>query len=133
MDNSTINNNKFPFRSVLNLRLLIEYWEKSIELGNVPGFGSGLLNAINDAPELREPIYDLAILDKHRTLINFLLTAVILAANPETDISAAKFPFEFKSLYATRAFERSLNLQDVESCVTVNLPNNRMVLGKTMK
>ena len=70
MDIST--DNKFPFSSVLNLRLLIEHWEKSIAQGNVPGFSQGLINAINEAPELREPIYDLSILDKHKSLIKFL-------------------------------------------------------------
>jgi hypothetical protein len=126
-------NNKFPFPSVLNLRLLIEYWERNIQEGNVPAFSQDLLKAINLAAELKEPIYDLAILDKHRALIRFLLTAVIPPANEDSEISAAIFPFEFKALHATRAFERSLKLQDIESCVTVNLPDNKMVIGKIIK
>ena len=97
MTNST--DNKFPFPSQLNLRLLVEYWERNIKEGNLPGFSQDLIKAINEAPELREPINDLAILDKHRVLINFLLTAVIPPANQDTDISAAIFPFEFKSFF----------------------------------
>src|SRR5688500_16319972 len=124
---------KFPFSSVLNLRLLIEHWEKSINQGNVPGFSQGLLNAINDAPELREPIYDLSLLDKHRSLINFLLTAVIPTGNQENEIAAAIFPFDFKALYSTKAFDRTLDLNNLETCVTTNLPNNQMMLGKTVK
>jgi hypothetical protein len=124
---------KFPFTSVLNLRLLIEHWEKSINQGNVPGFGQGLLNEINNAPELREPIYDLSLLDKHRSLINFLITAVIPTANQENEIAAAIFPFDFKALYSTKAFDRTLDLNNLENCVTTNLPNNRMMLGKTVK
>jgi hypothetical protein len=125
--------NRFPFSSVLSLRLLVEYWEKSIQEGNVPGFGENLLKSINDAPELREPIYDTSILEKHRALINFLITAVIPPANQETDISAAIFPFDFKALYSTRAFERALDLKELGNCVTTNLPNNQMALGKTVK
>ena len=125
--------NKFPFSSVLSLRLLVEYWEKSILEGNVPGFGENLLKSINEAPELREPIYDPSILEKHRLLINFLVTAVIPPANEETDISAAIFPFDFKALYSTRAFERALDLKELGNCVTTNLPNNQMALGKTVK
>ncbi len=132
MDLST-NNNRFPFHTELNLRLLIEYWEKSIQQGNVPGFGQGLLDSINSAPELKEPISDLTVLEKHQTLINFLMTAVIPLANQETEMSAAIFPFHFKSLYSTRAFDRTLDLNHIEDCVTTNLPNNRMVLGKTVK
>jgi hypothetical protein len=125
--------NKFPFPSVLNLRLLIEYWERNIREGNLSGFGDNILEAINAAPELREPIYDLTILDKHRSLIDFLLTAVIPAANQDSDISAALVPFEFKELYATRAFKRTLNLENIESCVRTNLPNNKMMIGKVVK
>ena len=128
MDIST--NNKFPFSSVLNLRLLIEHWEKSIAQGNVPGFSQGLIDAINEAPELREPIYDLSLLEKHKSLIKFLITAVIPAANQENEIAAAIFPFDFKALYSTKAFERTLDLNDMENCVTTNLPNNQMMLGK---
>src|SRR5688572_25862367 len=131
MNISTLN--EFPFRSVLNLRLLIEHWEKSISQGNVPGFSQGLLQAINDAPELREPIADQTVLEKHRALINFLLTAVIPAANQEREIAAAIFPFDFKALYSTKAFDRTLDLNDIGSCVTTNLPDNRMMLGKTVK
>ena len=131
MDLST--DNKFPFNSVLNLRLLIEHWEKSIAQGNVPGFSQGLLTAINEAPELREPIYDHTILDRHRELINFLLTAVIPTANQENEIAAAIFPFDFKALYSTKAFDRTLDLNNMDTCVTTNLPNNQMMLGKTVK
>jgi hypothetical protein len=131
MDIST--QNKFPFNSVLNLRLLIEHWEKSIAQGNVPGFSQGLINAINEAPELREPISDLSVLDRHKSLINFLITAVIPAANQENEIAAAIFPFDFKALYSTKAFERTLDLNDIDHGVTTNLPNNQMMLGKTVK
>ena len=124
---------KFPFPSVLNLRLLVDYWERNIRDGNIPGFSQDLLKAIAEVPELRQPIYDPSILDRHRGLIRFLLTAVIPPANEDTDIAAAMFPFEFKTLHATRAFEQRLKLEDIESCVTVNLPDNRMVLGKAMK
>ncbi len=125
--------NVFPFSSVLNLRLLIEYWERSIQSGVVPGFGENLLRSIKAAPELREPIYHSSIIEKHRTLINFLITAVIPPANQDTDISAAIFPFDFKALYSTPAFERALNLNELSNCVTTNLPNNQMALGKTVK
>jgi hypothetical protein len=132
MDNFT-NDNKFPFKRELNLRLIIEYWEKIIQEGNVPGVGQSLLDFINSAPELKEPITDLSILEKHRTLINFLMTAVIPSANQETEISAAILPFNFKSIYKTRAFDRTLDLDKLATCVTTNLPNNHMELGKTVK
>jgi hypothetical protein len=132
MDNFTTYD-KFPFQTVLNLRLIIEYWEKIIQAGNVPGVGQSLLDFINSAPELKQPIQDLAELEKHRTLINFLMTAVIPPASQETEISAAILPFNFSAIYKTKAFERTLNLETIGTCVTTNLPNNQMELGKTVK
>ncbi len=133
MQDST-QNTQFPFRSVLNLRLLIEYWERAINQGMVPPFAQNMLEYINNAPELREPIEDLTLLDKHRTFINFLMSAVIPPANQDTEIAAAILPFQFTSLYSTRAFDRTLNLAtSVEDQVVTNFPGNHMTLGKTVK
>ena len=69
----------FPFNSVLSLSLLVDYWEKAIESGSVP-FGETLLAHIKSAPELRQPISDASVLEKHRELIDFLMSAVIAPA-----------------------------------------------------
>lgn len=127
--------NEFPFRSVLNLRLLIEYWEKAIANGELPGLGSQLLELINSAPELREPIEDLTALEKHRTLINFLMSAIISPANNDTERAAAILPFQFKAVYTTKAFDRTLDLNRMEEQVTTNFPNKQVStsMGKTVK
>jgi len=124
---------KFPFPTVLSLRLLIEHWEKSIARGEVPAFGQALLQSIEAAPELKEPIYDTSVLQKHKPLIDFLLTAVIPAANHQTEMSAAIFPFEFKELYSTPASQKALDLSQIETCVTTNIPDNKFSVGKTVK
>jgi hypothetical protein len=132
MNNSTIYN-EFPFRSVLNLRLLIEYWERAIDQGEVPAFAKELLEKIQGAPELRSPIEDFSIVEKHRTLINFLMSAVVPPAGQDTDRAAAILPFQFKSLYSTRAFKKTLDFDKLGEQVVTNLPNNQMSLGKTVK
>lgn len=124
---------EFPFRSVLNLRLLVEYWEKAIQGGDVPAFAQHLLDYINNAPELRAPIEDLSLLDKHRKFINFLMTAVVPPANQDTERAAAILPFQFTSLYSTRAFDKTLDLNRIEEQVVTNFPGNHMSLGKTVK
>jgi len=123
----------FPFRSVLNLRLLVEYWEKSIRDGEVAIGGNELLEYIKNAPELREPIEDLAIVEKHKVFINYLMTAVIPAANKDTERAAAILPFNFKAVFSTRAFKKTLDLDRLEEQVVTNFPNNQMVVGKTIK
>lgn len=132
MQHSTIYK-QFPFRSVLNLRLLIEYWEKAIQNGEVPVIADQLLEYINNAPELRSPIEDFSLLDKHKKFINFLMTAVIPPANQDAERVAAILPFQFKSFYSTRAFDKTLDLNRIEELVITNFPENRMSLGKTVK
>jgi hypothetical protein len=81
----------FPFRSVLSLSLLIEYWETSIQSGLVP-FGEPLLEYIRQAPELKETVADTAVLDKHKELINFLMSAAIAPAQTDKELTAATVP-----------------------------------------
>jgi len=125
--------NEFPFRSVLNLRLLIEYWEQAIQRGEVPFFAKEMLEYIQNAPELRLPIEDLSLLEKHRTFIKFLMTAVVPPAHQDTDRAAAILPFQFKALYSTRAFDTTLNFDKLDEQVVTNLPDNHMSKGKTVK
>lgn len=132
MQHSTVHK-QFPFRSVLNLRLLIEYWENAIRQGQVPAFAEQMLDYINNAPELRAPIEDLSILEKHKKFIEFLMTAVVPPANQDIDRAAAILPFQFKSFYSTRAFERTLDLSKIDQQVVTNFPDNHMSLGKTVK
>jgi hypothetical protein len=82
---------------------------------------------------LRAPIEDLSTLEKHRTFINFLMTAVVPPANQDTDRAAAILPFQFKSLYSTRAFDKTLDFDKIDEQVVTNLPDNHMSLGKTVK
>jgi hypothetical protein len=123
---------EFPFKSVLNLRLLVEYWEEAIHSGSVPAFGKPLLEQINLAPELKQPIHDLAVLDKHKELLNFLMTAVISPANQDIELSAATFPFQFQAFYSTRAFRKTIDFETLSNKAEVNIPVNDMVAGKTV-
>ena len=122
----------FPFNSVLSLSLLVEYWEKAIQSGSVP-FGETLLAHIKAAPELREPISDSSVLEKHRELINFLMSAVIAPAQTERELTTATVPFKFDSFYSTEAFKRSIDLDKLRKSATINIPGQDMVVGKTIQ
>jgi hypothetical protein len=122
----------FPFKSVLSLHLLIEYWEKAINSGRVP-FGEPLLAHIHNAPELKQPITDPATLDKHRDLINYLMSAVIAPAQTDKELTAATIPFQLKSFFESHAFQRTLDLAQIDNTATVNIPGNDMAVGKTIQ
>jgi hypothetical protein len=113
--------------------LLIEYWERAIAQDNVPDFAKNMMAYLDGAPELREPIEDFTIVEKHRTFINFLMSAVLPPANQDTERAAAIIPFQFKSIYSTRAFDKTLDMRHIEQTVTTNFPDNHMTLGKTVK
>jgi hypothetical protein len=124
----------FPFKSVLSFKLLIEYWKETIKSQDIPLFGNGLLEYLENAPELNEPITDFSVIEKHRGMINLMMTAVMPAANTEQEIAAAILPFKFQSFHSTNAFNRILDLEKgVETQVTTNLPGNQMALGKTVQ
>lgn len=131
MSNSTPGRT-FPFKSVLRLNLLIEYWENAIKSGNVP-FGQPLLDQIGRAPELREPVSDLRVLEKHKDLINFLMSAAIAPAQDDKELAAATVPFHFESFFETKAFSKLLDLEQISRCAINNVPARDMIVGKTIQ
>lgn len=124
---------EFPFRSVLNLRLLVEYWEEKIRQRAMPSFVLGVQEYIDSAPELKQPVTDRAVLEKHSTFIDFLMTAVAPSANSETELVAAIEPFHFKSIFSTRGFSKNIDLVQLENVAAANVPGNRLSTGKTIK
>jgi hypothetical protein len=131
---SSAHHRAFPFKTVLSLQLLVQYWEERVRNGEVPAVFTKQLQAyIDQAPELRKPIDDYAVLEKHRTFIHFLMTAVIPPASSSTDLVAVMEPFNFKAIYATPAFNAHIDLTDFEDHAVANVPGGRITLGKTLR
>lgn len=128
-----ISSKKFPFKSVLSLKLLIEYWEQAINNGELIVGAAELQERLNNAPELREPILDPLILEKHRDLVQFLMGAVIPNAARDTERMGAMRPFNFEPFYDTPGFSATLNTAFFDETVKTNFPDNHMELGKTAK
>lgn len=131
--NKSIPARAFPFSSVLNLRLLVEYWEEKIRQRAMPTFVRGVQEYIDSAPDLKEPITDEATVHKHRAFIDFLMTAVVPFANSDSELVVAIEPFQFKAVYSSRAFAKNINLETFEDSVITNSPGNSLALGKTIK
>jgi hypothetical protein len=123
---------QFPFKSVLNLRLLVEYWENAIASGAIPGFAKELSNQLAAAPELKLPIEDISVLEKNRQLVNFLLSAVISPANQEEELSAVTTPFEFNAIYETAAFKKNLSFEQIARARVNTTPGKEISTGKTI-
>jgi hypothetical protein len=74
--------------------------------------GRHIQERLGQAPELLEPIHDLALLARHRALLDALMAAVFAPATWEQDYAAALVPFRMQSFYATPAFARALSGPD---------------------
>lgn len=122
----------FPFRSTLSLKLLVEYWERAIESGQVP-LGQQLLERIRRVPELKEPISDFSILDQHRDLVDYLMSAVMAPAQTDRELAAATVPFSFRSIFETKAFRRTIDLGSFAKNANINIPGRDVVVGKTIQ
>ncbi len=96
----------FPFKSRLSLTPLIDFWERLL---TDSGCGMTALAPIirpqlANAPQLREPVEDLASLKDYQGLLDLLMSIVFPPAFWDKDCAAAFVPFEFTSFYATPAF-----------------------------
>jgi GAF domain-containing protein len=126
---------KFPFKCRLSLNPLIKFWEGLLAQGEC-GLGSmadTIRTKLTSASELREPIEDLAILEKHQCLLDLLMTMVFPPAFWETDCAAAFVPFQFTSVYATPAFKHLFKMEGRDFIPHFNIDIQEWHWGKTIK
>jgi hypothetical protein len=123
---------KFPFKSVLSLRLLVEYWQNTLLKTQLPAIANPIRQYIENTPELLEPIHDVTVLKKHRDFMELLMTAVIPVAQSDHELIAASIPFQFETVYATCAFEKAIDFKNLENIAQVNIPGANMTMGKTI-
>ncbi len=104
----TENELKFPFKTYLSLKPLIEFWEK--EFFNTNIYKSDLvkiaLEKIKQAPELNNLIEDVSILEKHKDIVDLLMAVIYPAASWDQQISGSVVPFSFNFFYRTPLFEK---------------------------
>jgi hypothetical protein len=100
---------EFPFERRLSLAALIRFWDEMAREDSVRAeLARSLQTRLREAPELQGPIEDLSVLDRHRSLLDALMSAVFPPAFMNQSHSAAMIPFHLRSIYGTRAFERTL-------------------------
>lgn len=125
----------FPFKSQLNLSSLVEYWESNLRKDNGIGLypTDHILKLIEEAPELKQPIDDLAALEKHKALVGFLMSAIIPSALVDTELSAGLVPFNFKGFFATEGFKAVLPLDKIREDIMLKNQAKNMSAGKIVK
>ena len=123
----------FPFRRELSLRPLIEFWrgEGSDCGGSVcAALGSVVTAALATAPELSEPVRDLAVLERHVEVVDALMAAVFAPAAWDQAYGAALVPFDLASFYETPALRRDLMDDDRRLRGRINLDPESLKLAR---
>jgi hypothetical protein len=100
----------FPFGRELSLAPLIAAWERLAEedQGARGDLARTLVGRLAGAEELRRPIEDHAVLERHADLVAALMTLVFSPATWEQELTAAVVPFQLRALHATPQFRRLL-------------------------
>lgn len=124
---------RVPYKAVFDLRLLLEFWEQKLGHGPESSWTNQLLERIAAAPELKEPLHDLAPLDRHKDLVDFMMGAVIPYAGGRSDLAAAFMPFQPDPFYSTPAFNDAFNFKNLEGAVSINVPGGTYAVAATLK
>ena len=126
---------KFPFKSRLSLRPLLDFWERCLAEGKcgMKSWGPVIRQKLENAPELREPIEDLTILEKHQELIDLLMSVVFPPAFWESDCAAAFVPFQFTGFYATPLFKTLFGMEGHSFTPQLNIDPQQWQWGRVLK
>jgi hypothetical protein len=99
----------FPFRRELSLGPLVAAWEvAAAEPGIAGNVARAVCQGLERVPELRAPIEDPSVLERHRDLVDVLMSRVFPAGSWEQDYGAAMVPFQLRAVHATPSFRRLL-------------------------
>jgi len=95
------------FQSKLSFQPLIDSWKKRIEENEkgISSFYEELLERISGHSELLHPIDDISILQKHRSLVNIIMSTVFpVTLSDKDDLFAVAIPFSYQIVYSSTCF-----------------------------
>jgi GAF domain-containing protein len=124
----------FPFRRELSLAPLVAAWEAATADPGVAGdVARAVCRGLDRAPELRAPIEDPKVLERHADLIEALMSRVFPAASWEQDFAAAMLAFGMQALHATPSFRRLLLDEEGVLQGTLNVEPEAAVHGRMLR
>ncbi len=128
-------NVKFPFKSRLSLKPLLDFWEGILaaDKGGIGSLGPVIRQKLENHPELREPIEDISILENHQELIELLMSVVFPPAFWESDCAAAFVPFQFTGFYATPSFKTLFRMDGQGFTPQLNIDPQQWQWGRLLK
>lgn len=98
----------FPFKTSLSFRKLIDFWRNAVDTieADCPGsdYARRIVRDVEAISELNGLITDYSVIDRHRDLVDSLMTAVFPAAYMDTSLTAIAAPLDFRAIYSTNRF-----------------------------
>ncbi|MDX1629323.1 MAG: hypothetical protein R3345_11525, partial [Fulvivirga sp.] len=122
----------FPYKSVLDLSQLINYWKVNLKSNNVfSGYPADhILERIDQNPQLSKPVNNIDELQKDKELLGLLMSAIFPPAFVETDLVAALVPFDISGFYATPGYREIFPDGKMRKDLKINTPDNNFMTGK---
>ena len=113
----------FPFRTEFSLAPLIAFWTRASDDVSPARAAIARLVAeqIDKAPDLACSITDAEVLERHRDLVDVLMSAEFAPALWEQGYGAAMIPFHLRGFYATPPMRRDLMHDDGRLKGRINL------------
>lgn len=101
--------NSIPFKTKLSFLPLIECIENRVDSEDYAEsfLAKNILERLEqEAPELKEPIEDFSLLEKHKPLLQLLMVQLFPPALRNTQLAKVSEPFGLKPLYMTPSLEK---------------------------
>src|SRR5947199_8164127 len=104
----------FPFKTELSLAPLSDFWAKKFDDDSSAkgAFIRTVREQVKQVPELLGRITDLGVINRHRHLMDVLMSGIFPPAFFDQEFSAVLIPFVLKSFHATPPFDRLLRTED---------------------
>lgn len=105
-----------PYKSLLCFAPLIKHLRQIVSEDNKEDtfLARAILERVEEAPELEQPIQDQTLLEKHKDTIRMMMSALIPPALKHEQLAKVSAPFNLKPLYMTPAVEKVLLKDNVE-------------------
>lgn len=95
----------YPFKSTLSYAKLAEFWDSQLEANPNDPMAKEIIARLEKTPELRQPIAEQDVIDKHMDTVQMMLTAVFPSIKKDDGIYAAGMPFAMESLHKSKMME----------------------------
>ena len=98
----------YPFRSVLSFKPLIDYLNAHMSRSRGPAvcLKEDFQEMVRQVPELMGPIEDLSLLDRHKDLVQRLMSFVFPPVFWDTEPLAAVVPFSVQPVFVLPRFKQ---------------------------